>query len=111
MGYDIGCVFQKTISSSSLGTRFTESKSRCCVNAFHGYSHNFACQTQNHPNVIDGVGIEDLETMERVFSSSNQVAGVTRYASAAVVVNIYVKSVGMGSKMTLRQWEHWGHAK
>lgn len=82
IGYDIGCVFQKTISSSSLGAQFTESKSRCCVNAFHGYSHNFACQTQNHPNVIDGVGIEDLETMERIFSSSNQVAGVTRYASA-----------------------------
>lgn len=82
MGYDIGCVFQKTISSSSLGTQFAESESRCCVNAFHGYSHNFACQTRNHPNVIDGVGIEDLETMERIYSSSNQVAGVTRYASA-----------------------------
>jgi hypothetical protein len=25
--------------------------------------------------------------------------------------SFYVKSVGMGSKMTLRQWEHWGHAK
>ena len=82
MGYDIGCVFQKTISSSSLGTQFTESESRCCVNAFHGYSHNFSCQTRNHPNVINGVGIEDLETMEQIFSSSNQVAGVTRYASA-----------------------------
>lgn len=82
MGYDIGCVFQKTISASSLGTQFTESESRCCVNAFHGYSHNFSCQTQNHPNVIDGMGIEDLETMEHIFSSSNQVAGVTRYASA-----------------------------
>lgn len=82
MGYNIGCVFQKTISSSPLGTQFAKSKSRCCVNAFHGYSHNFACQTQNHPNVIEGVGIEDLETMERIYSSSNQVAGVTRYASA-----------------------------
>ena len=82
MGYDIGCVFQKTISSSSLGAEFADSKSRCCVNAFHGYSHNFACQTQNHPNAINGVGIEDLETMERIYSSSNQVAGVTRYASA-----------------------------
>ena len=82
MGYDIGCVFQKTILSSSLGTQFSESKSRCCVNAFHGYSHNFPCQTKNHPNVIDGVGIEDLETMERIYSSSNQVASVTRYASA-----------------------------
>ena len=82
MGYDIGCVFQKTILSSPLGTQFAESKSRCCVNSFHGYSHNFSCQTKNHPNVIDGVGIEDLETMERIYSSSNQVASVTRYASA-----------------------------
>jgi len=81
-GYDIGCVFQKTITSSSLGPLFVETKSRCCVNAFHGYSHNFSCQTRNHPNVIEGAGLEDFETMERVFSSSNAVAVVTRYASA-----------------------------
>jgi len=81
-GYDIGCVFQKTIASSSLGVEFAESQSRCCVNAFHGYSHNFVCQTKNHPNTIEGIGLEDLETMERIFSSSNQVAGLTRYSSA-----------------------------
>ena len=82
MGYDIGCVFRKTILSSSLGTQFAESNSRCCINVFHGYSHNFVCQTQHHPNIINGVGIEDLETMEQIYSSSNQVAGITRYASA-----------------------------
>ena len=81
-GYNIGCVFQKTIASSSLGVEFAESQSCCCVNAFHGYSHNFACQTKNHPNAIEGIGLEDLETMERIFSSSNQVAAVTRYSSA-----------------------------
>ena len=32
--------------------------------------------------MIEGAGLEDLETMERVFSSSNAVAVVTRYASA-----------------------------
>ena len=81
-GYDIGCVFQKTVAASRLGPLFAETQSRCCVNAFHGYSHNFACQTRNHPNMIEGAGLEDLETMERVFSSSNAVAVVTRYASA-----------------------------
>ena len=81
-GYDIGCVFKKTIATSSLGTKFNQSQSRCCVNAFHGYSHNFACQTKNHPNVIEGMGLKDLETMERVFSSLNQVAAVTRYLLA-----------------------------
>ena len=82
VGYDIGCVFGGTILSTSLGARFKESGSRTCVNAFHGYSHNYKCQCKNHPNNITGIGLEDLETLERVFSSSNALAAVTRYASA-----------------------------
>ena len=82
IGYDIGCVFGRTILSSSLGSQFQESASRTCVNAFHGYSHNFQCQCKNHPNNITGMGLEDLETLERVFSSSNALAAVTQYASA-----------------------------
>jgi hypothetical protein len=35
---------------------------------------------QNHPNNIAGVGLEDLETLEQVFGSSNALAPVTRYA-------------------------------
>jgi hypothetical protein len=81
IGYDIGCVFGKTILSTSLGAKFQESGSRTCVNAFHGYSHNYKCQCKNHPNNITGMGLEDLETLERVFSSSNALAVVTRYAS------------------------------
>ena len=32
--------------------------------------------------MIVGAGIEDMETMERIFSASNEVARVTRYASS-----------------------------
>lgn len=81
LGYDIGCAFQKTIATSSLGPSFSASFSRCLVNAYHGYTHNYACQCKNHPGVVEGVGLEDFETMERVFSSSNEVAGVTRHAT------------------------------
>ncbi|KAG6863691.1 hypothetical protein C0993_010615 [Termitomyces sp. T159_Od127] len=62
--YDIGCIFDGTIDRSSLGTSF---KQRQCV--------------QYHPNNIAGMGLEDLETLERVFSASNQLAPVTRYMS------------------------------
>lgn len=79
--YDIGCGFLGTILSSSLGPEFERLKSLMCVNAFHGYSHNYACQTVHHPNVVDGVGIEDFETLERIFSASNEVAPLVRYAS------------------------------
>ncbi|PPQ84634.1 hypothetical protein CVT24_007189, partial [Panaeolus cyanescens] len=81
VGYDIGCSFQKTIQSTPLGKSFADSGSRCCVNAYHGYAHNFACQCANHPNNLEGLGLEDLETMERLFSLSNAVAIVIRYAS------------------------------
>lgn len=82
IGYDIGCSFSATLGNSSLGPKAHDLRSRCCVNAFHGYSHNFACQSKNHPNIIQGMGLEDLEGMERIFSSSNQLASITRYASA-----------------------------
>ncbi|KAG6819116.1 hypothetical protein H0H93_015313 [Arthromyces matolae] len=81
VGYDIGCILEGTISRSSMASLFEERQCRCCVNAFHGYSHNFQCQVRHHPNIIQGMGLEDLETMERVFSASNQLATVTRYMS------------------------------
>ncbi|RDX50992.1 hypothetical protein OH76DRAFT_1455203 [Lentinus brumalis] len=80
-GYDIGCTFNTTIAQSSLGPEFSRRGCRCCVNAFHGYSHSHSCQTINHPSVIPGAGLDDMEGMERLFSSSNELAPVTRYAS------------------------------
>ncbi|KAL7283095.1 hypothetical protein ACG7TL_002520, partial [Trametes sanguinea] len=82
IGYDIGCAFEGTLSRSSLGPRFFAGGSRMCVNAFHGYSHAYPCQLRYHPNGIVGMGLEDLETLERVFSASNQLAPITRHASA-----------------------------
>lgn len=81
VGYDIGCSFSSTVASSSLGQRFKSLGHRLCVDAFHGYAHNFACQKKHHPNAIEGAGLEDLETMERIFSASNAVASLTRHAT------------------------------
>lgn len=81
IGYDIGCSFSSTVASSSLGPRFKAMNNRLCVDAFHGYAHNFACQKKHHPNAIVGAGLEDLETMERIFSASNAVASLTRHAT------------------------------
>ncbi|EMD33917.1 hypothetical protein CERSUDRAFT_97846 [Gelatoporia subvermispora B] len=58
-GYDIGCAFNETANNSAkVGPKL-----------------------YNHPLYILGYGIEDLEGMERVFSSSNTVARCIRYAS------------------------------
>ncbi|EKM58490.1 uncharacterized protein PHACADRAFT_88841 [Phanerochaete carnosa HHB-10118-sp] len=81
-GYDIGCSVEITVKNSSLGPEYVKKHARMCVNAFHGYSHSHICQLRFHPNVIEGAGIEDFETMERVFSRLNDLAPVIRYASA-----------------------------
>ncbi|KAG1792700.1 uncharacterized protein HD556DRAFT_1432574 [Suillus plorans] len=72
--YDIGCGFQSTIRASRLGDAFERQKCRMCVDAFHGYAHNYLCQTKNHPNGIVGAGIEDFGTIEHFFSASNAIA-------------------------------------
>jgi hypothetical protein len=82
IGYNVGCKLATTIKSTTLATKFNESNSRLCVDAFHGYTHNYACEDRHHPNIIQGMGLEDFSMMERIFSSSNQLAPVIRYASA-----------------------------
>lgn len=78
---DINCGFETTAGKSSLAEQIKSKAHKFVVNAFHGYSHNYQCQIKNHPTVVSGVGIEDFETMERIFSASNALASITRYAS------------------------------
>jgi hypothetical protein len=51
------------------------------VNAFHGHTHNRACQLCFHPLYLHGLGLEDLETCEQIFSASNSVAWLIHHAS------------------------------
>ncbi|KAI0818788.1 hypothetical protein BC629DRAFT_1588119 [Irpex lacteus] len=82
IGYDIGCAFTGTANRSALlGPRVQSRRLSFVVNAFHGYAHNRLCQTMHHITYKPGCGIEDLETMERIFSASNNVARTIRYAS------------------------------
>ncbi|KIK17208.1 hypothetical protein PISMIDRAFT_64895, partial [Pisolithus microcarpus 441] len=81
VGHDVGCASKKTIVSSSLGKEAQEKRLKVVVNAFHGFAHNRMCQLENHPLYLVGFGNEDLETCERIFSSSNNTAPLIRHAS------------------------------
>ncbi|KAH9849711.1 hypothetical protein C2E23DRAFT_736739 [Lenzites betulinus] len=81
-GYDIGCTFKETVARSKLvGPKAAACQVLFAVCAFHGYAHNRQCQLANHPLYLVGFGLEDLEGLERVFSGSNPVARLIRYAS------------------------------
>jgi KDZ transposase-like protein len=78
LGYDIGCAFSRTLQTTSLKNTF---EGTCTVPAMHGYAHNKRCQLSFHPINTIGAGLEDFETCERFFSSSNNCAALTRHAS------------------------------
>lgn len=82
MASDIGCAFKKTIEASKrVGPVAWRRNLQVVVNAFHGWAHNRLCQLLHHLLYRRGVGIEDLEGMERLFSASNAVARSIRLAS------------------------------
>ncbi|KAG1773754.1 hypothetical protein EV702DRAFT_975688 [Suillus placidus] len=81
IGHDIACSSRKTIAASSIGCKAEELRLQLVINAFHGFSHNHRCQLENHPLYLAGLGIEDLETCECIFASSNSTAPLIRHAS------------------------------
>lgn len=80
-GYDIACAFEKILRRSRLGPKVTTLGITGVVPAFHGHAHNRKCQLSWHPMYVKGTGKKDYEGCERVFSQSNALASVTRFAS------------------------------
>ncbi|KAI0040617.1 hypothetical protein FA95DRAFT_1502561 [Auriscalpium vulgare] len=80
-GYDIGCVFSKTLATSSLGPRAAAERFRFVVGSFHGHAHNRGCQLHWHPRYVKGMGQANFEGCERVFGASNALAANSRNAT------------------------------
>ncbi|KAJ7600188.1 hypothetical protein C8J56DRAFT_767981 [Mycena floridula] len=80
-GYDIGCSFEVTLRRSRLGRKALEQLYTSLIGLFHGYSHNRLCQLLKLVLYLEGMGLEDFETCERFFSSSNSLATTIRHAS------------------------------
>ncbi|KAI6146575.1 hypothetical protein EDD17DRAFT_1781197 [Pisolithus thermaeus] len=52
------------------------------VLAFHGYAHHCLCQLCFLARYVDGMGLEDLEGCEHLFSKTNGLVSAVHYASA-----------------------------
>jgi hypothetical protein len=82
VGFDIGCSFEVTVHGSNLlRDKAKQQRMQIIVNTFHGWAHNHLCQLKYHPLYRKGLGLEDLETLERIFSSLNTIARITRHAT------------------------------
>ncbi|KAG1839854.1 hypothetical protein C8R48DRAFT_621385, partial [Suillus tomentosus] len=71
IGSDINCSLSKTVTASSIRDKAFNRKLSLSVNVFHRHTHNCKCQLQYHPMYLRGFGLEDLETCEHIFASSN----------------------------------------
>ncbi|KAJ7331092.1 hypothetical protein DFH08DRAFT_815174 [Mycena albidolilacea] len=87
IGYDIGCGHSTTIRHSPLGPKAARLNLKMLVGAFHGHAHNRKCQLDYLATYVLGLGLEDLEGAERLFSRSNGLSRSVRYASTFLVNN------------------------
>ncbi|EIW78051.1 hypothetical protein CONPUDRAFT_61867, partial [Coniophora puteana RWD-64-598 SS2] len=81
-GYDIGCSLKTTLANSPIGALAAELKHTSLVGAFHGHAHRRLCQLWHLATYVEGLGLEDLEGCERLFSKLNALAACVRYMSA-----------------------------
>ena len=81
IGSDIRCSLSATLAASSIAQMARAANVQLVVNAFHGHAHNHMCQLQYHLLYLPGTDLEDFETCERVFSSSNATAVLIHHAS------------------------------
>ncbi|KAI6013863.1 hypothetical protein EDC04DRAFT_2579080 [Pisolithus marmoratus] len=81
IGSDIGCSLSTTLAVSSIAQMARAANVQLIVNAFHGHAHNHMCQLQYHPLYLPGTGLEDFETCECIFSSSNATTALVHHAS------------------------------
>ena len=81
IGSDIWCSLSATLAASLIAQTVRTANMQLVVNVFHGHAHNHMCQLQYHPLYLPGTGLEDFETCEHVFSSSNATAVLICHAS------------------------------
>jgi hypothetical protein len=81
IGYDISCVHKVTVADSSISAMAQDLRLQVAVDAFHSHAHNRLCQLSNHPLFLEGFGLEDLATCERIFSGTNPATRLIRHAS------------------------------
>ena len=81
IGSDIRCSLSTTLAASSIAQTARAANVQLVVNAFHGHVHNHMCQLQYHLLYLPRTGLEDFETCEHIFSSSNTTAALICHAS------------------------------
>ncbi|KAF9061859.1 hypothetical protein BDP27DRAFT_1142312, partial [Rhodocollybia butyracea] len=80
--YDIHCKFLKHLQQSPLQSLAEWAKYLPVIGTMHGYAHKRLCQLIFLMLYIIGIGLEDGEVCEQLFSISNALTAITHHQSA-----------------------------
>jgi hypothetical protein len=79
--YDIICLRRKAIEKQFPS--LLNKNPKYAVSVFHAYANSMSCQVKYHPRYIAGIGYENGEGCERLWSYLNGFASMIRSMSAA----------------------------
>ncbi|KAJ7309971.1 hypothetical protein DFH08DRAFT_719066 [Mycena albidolilacea] len=76
--YDVGCVLDRSLNLYPILSPDFRERVSFIINAMHAYGHHWTCQIYYSPRFRLGVGLADLEGIERFWSRIRKLIGITR---------------------------------
>ncbi|KAJ7168055.1 hypothetical protein B0H12DRAFT_1040625, partial [Mycena haematopus] len=76
--YDVGCVTDRSINLYPILLPGLRERVSFIVNVMHSYGHQWICQLFYSPRLWRGLGLADLEGVERFWSRIRKLIGMTR---------------------------------
>ncbi|KAJ6505166.1 hypothetical protein C8R45DRAFT_817754 [Mycena sanguinolenta] len=77
-GYDVGCSTDRSLNLYPILRPGLRERVSFIINAMHSYGHQWICQLFYSPRLRHGVGVTDLEGVERFWSRIRKLIGMTR---------------------------------
>ncbi|KAF9455607.1 hypothetical protein BDZ94DRAFT_1286087 [Collybia nuda] len=79
--YDVGCVLDRSLQLYEFLPSHITDRITFATSAMHAYAHQWACQLVYNPRIRLGFGLTDGEGVERLWSRSRKLIGITRVSA------------------------------
>ncbi|KAJ8474908.1 hypothetical protein ONZ45_g15793 [Pleurotus djamor] len=106
--YDVGCVMHRSLEiyPAMLRPDITRRLS-FTTSAMHAYAHQWSCQLVYNPRLQVGLGLTDGEAVERLWSQSRRIIGITRTSGRTRrlwLLDRLFSSIGASHREDLGDW-------
>ncbi|KAJ6451750.1 hypothetical protein C8R45DRAFT_848226, partial [Mycena sanguinolenta] len=113
-GYDVGCVTDHSFNLYPILREGFRARVSFIINAMHSFGHQWVCQMVYSPRLRRGIGLTDLEGVERFWSRIRNLIPITRnqWNSRCIwMIDKYVSFVNEEGLDGLGNWIHQQETK